>query len=177
MDTAFIQKLKDAGLPADPDKLSVGVPREHGKLAQEDGLLVLVGARAGTALVEPKRIAELFVGDRQPPPMKGGPPEEYFSFFFALEHCAALACEARGRPEVDEEFERIYRQLRRRPDGVDRNPVFGCIQRAARVYMSLADVSQAEYEAVMNRLSKSARTFHTHVGSTNYFENALSPLL
>ncbi len=127
--------------------------------------------------IEPKQATELFVGDRQPPLMGRDVPEEYIPFFAMIERCAGLICRARGRPEVDEEFERIYRQLRRRPDGTDKNPMFGYIQRAARVYMSLTDVSRAEYEAVMNRLSKSARTFHTHVGSTNYFEFALRPLL
>jgi len=36
------------------------------------------------------------------------------------------------------------------------------------VYLSVRDVSQAEYEAVMSRLAKSARTFATPPISRNY---------
>ena len=42
---------------------------------------------------------------------------------------------------------------------------------------SLRDISRAEYEAVLDRLSRSARMFAGQVGSTNYFTRMLEPLL
>lgn len=73
----------------------------------------------------------------------------------------------------DQEFERLYDFLRRRPDGKDRSPVFGYLQAAARRAATIHELSPAEYEAILRRLAKSAKRFGTHVGSTNYFERAL----
>jgi len=63
---------------------------------------------------------------------------------------------------------RIYNLLRRRPDGTDDNPLFSYLQGAARLYMSLFDVSQAEFEAVFNRLTRSAKGYMEDAASTNY---------
>ncbi len=177
LDPEAIKKLEAAGLPTAPEDISVGVPTEAGQLSTRDGASVVVESATGKLLVELKPLTALFVGTRQPPPMRGEPPAEYLAFFHTIEFTAAKACEARGRPEADGEFARLYRHLRRRPDGTDPNPVFGCLQSAARMYLSLRDVSCAEYEAVIDRLHRSARTFHTHVGSTNYYTHALRPLL
>ena len=78
-----------------------------------------------------------------------------------------------NRPETDAEFERLYRLLRRNPDGQDAHPLFSYLQGAVRLYMSLRDVSQAEFEAVVNRLSQSAKWHSTHTGSTNYHREVL----
>lgn len=177
MDLDFVAKLRQSGLEPDANRLSVGVPRAGDPLAQEDAPGMLVTDGRTQSIITAKPIARLFVGSRQPPSLREVPPEEYRPFFRALEWAAADACLARGRPEPDAEFERLYRLLRRCPDGVDRNPIFGCLQRAAQLYLSLNDVSQAEFEAVMDRLSKSARVFSTHPGSTNYFQHALAPLV
>ncbi len=177
MDSELIKKLETAGLPLDPDALALGIPREGEKLVRSSGPFLVMDDENHSLLIDAKPLSALFMGNRQPPMMREEPPEEYLPFFYTIEHAAALACVARGRPETDREFERLYRLLRRRPDGRDENPVFECLQRAAQVYLSLRDVSSAEYEAVMDRLGRSAKTFHTHVGSTNYFTSALEPLL
>ena len=77
----------------------------------------------------------------------------------------------------DQEFERLYNHLRRRPDGTDANPILSYLQAAARLYMSLRDVSQAEFEAVARRLTKSARTYSEGLSSTNYTDLVLERLL
>lgn len=177
MDLDLVKKLETAGLAPNPDALSVGIPRVAEKVVQDEGPVVLMDNKRRSIRVDLKPLTALFVGNRQPPPMRGEPPVEYFPFFYALEHAAAMACVARGRPEPDAELERVYRHLRRHPDGKNPNPTFGCVQRAAQVYLSLRDISRAEYEAVVDRLSRSARTFDTHVGSTNYFTRVLEPLL
>lgn len=177
MDQDVVTKLEAAGLSVDPDLISVGIPREGEALVHDDGPVVLMDGGQRSLRVELKPMSMLFTGSRQPPSMRGTPPDEYLPFFHFVEDAAAMACVARGRPELDAEFERLYRNLRRHPDGKSPNPVFGCLQRAARTYLSLRDVSRAEYEAVMDRLSRSARSFDTHPGSTNYFTRALEPLL
>lgn len=177
MDIDLLKKLEGVGLIPNPDAISVGIPRVAEKVVNDEGPAVLMDNERHSLRVELKPLTALFVGNRQPPPMRGEPPPEYFPFFYAVEHAAAMACIARGQPEPDAELERLYRQLRRHPDGKNPNPIFGCLQRAAQVYLSLRDISRAEYEAVMDRLSRSARTFDTHVGSTNYFTRVLEPLL
>jgi hypothetical protein len=46
--------------------------------------------------------------------------------------------------------------------------VVSYLRAAARLYMSRNEISSAEYEAVMTRLAKSARTFATPPISRNY---------
>lgn len=43
--------------------------------------------------------------------------------------------------------------------------------------MSLRDVSQAEFEAVVERLHESAKHHQAHVGSSNYFQDVLRGML
>lgn len=90
--------------------------------------------------------------------------------FFALIETTAVACCAATNPEYDRELERVYAQLRRRPLGADANPLFSYLRAAVRLYMSLRDVSQAEFEAVVQRLSRSAGHFSTGLTSTNYIQ-------
>jgi len=44
------------------------------------------------------------------------------------------------------------------------------MQAGARLYMSLVDVSRAEFEAIAQRLTRSVRHFRTDAASKNYFE-------
>ena len=171
MDQEIAKQLEAAGLPTRLDDLTLSISRTG------PGFALIVGDGKKSHSMALKPCSALFAGSRQPPPMHGEPPEEYTAFFATIETAAALACAASGHAEPDDEFERLYRYLKKRPDGIDRNPMFAALQDAARLYMSLHDVSQAEYEAVMDRLSRSARTFSLGKGSTNYFHNALVPLL
>jgi hypothetical protein len=100
----------------------------------------------------------LFAGTAKAPDLSRGPTRELDPFFQFLEATVVSVCDATGRDETDQEMHRIYAQLRRRPDGKD-CLMYACLQAAARMYMSHRTVSQAEYEAVMGRLSKSAKTF------------------
>ncbi|MBF5044755.1 hypothetical protein FGE12_20315 [Aggregicoccus sp. 17bor-14] len=177
MDAEVIKKLEEAGLATDPAQLSIPVVGSPSGIVRPTEAEVRVGFADRHVDVTLKPISALLTGTRPAPPMRPEPPEEYVPFFVLLELTAALGCAARGRPEPDEEFERLFRQLRRRPDGTDANPLFAYLQRAARLYLSLRDTSRAEYEALVNRLSQSARTFHSHTGSTNYWNIALAPLL
>ena len=127
--------------------------------------------------VKLKPISQLWMGTRRPPSLAGTPPPEYQPLLLMLELTAAHYCLSLRKVETDAEFERLYRQLRRRPDGQDANPLFSYLQGTARLYLSLRDVSQAEFEAVAQRLSQSARHFSTHVGSTNYHHLVLCDLL
>jgi hypothetical protein len=112
-------------------------------------------------------LRSLFAGAAKAPNLAAGPTPELEPFFRFLEATVVTVCDATGRDETDEEMHRIYAQLRRRPDGKD-CLMHSYLQAAARVYMSHRTLSQAEYEAVMGRLSKSAKTFSMGPTSRNY---------
>jgi hypothetical protein len=131
--------------------------------------------RTARASIPP--ISRLWSGNRQPPNFgRGEPPEDYLPFFLLLETTAARYAALRGRGETDDEYHRIYRQLRRRPDGTDANPVFAYLQAAARLYLAVHETSRAEFEGVLQRLERSTSSFRMHESSTNYYDNALAPL-
>jgi hypothetical protein len=137
-----------------------------GKIApvRNDVLLRDAGEELNVAL---KPLRELFTGSRKAPDLSRGPTPELMPFFLLLEMTVVRFCEADGRDETDQEMERIWSQLRRRPDGSDCT-LHSYLRAAARVYMARNEVSQAEYEAVMSRLAKSARTFATAPISRTY---------
>jgi hypothetical protein len=172
MDRKAIAALQLAGIdPGRPELLRVPTALgEQGRVVPLDhDLPVPVMDDEGRVVWLPlEPISRLWTGSAVAPNFSFAPPPEYEPFFILIEATAAEFCDATGRPERDREFERLYRLLRRRPDGVDANPLFSYLRAAARLYLSLRDVSRAEFEAVAHRLSVSARTFTTHIDSTNY---------
>ncbi|MFP2930451.1 hypothetical protein ACLESO_35685 [Pyxidicoccus sp. 3LG] len=178
MDANAVAELEKAGVAVDqPDRLYVAVEWEDGKRVLPAGQRVQVRAGEQLTHVTLQPISKLWTGDKQPPSFAKAPPPEYHPFFFLIEATAAGYCRAVRNTETDQEFERLYRHLLRRPDGTDRNPLFSYLQGAARLYMSLRDVSQAEFEAVVERLHQSAKHHQTHVGSINYFQDVLRGVL
>ena len=142
-------------------------------LPLNDRLVVL--SRDGGIEVQLKSISSLWTGTRKPPDFARGPPPAYAFFFLLIERTAKDFCMTAGGV-TDDEFERLYNHLRRRPDGSDANPLFSYLQAAAALYMSLTEVSQEEFEAVARRLTQSARRFDGGAGSKNYLERALAAL-
>ncbi len=172
MDPNVIAALEKAGMdPQHPELLRVPIVlgEQRRVLPLEGDLPVPVSNDEERVVWLPLGpISQLWTGSAIPPDFSVAPTPEYEPFFLLLEATAAEYCDATGRPERDREFERLYRHLRRRPDGVDRNPLFSYLRAAARLYMSLPDVSRAEFEAVADRLRVSARTFCSRLDSTNY---------
>lgn len=170
MDLTVLTKFDDAGI----DKTfqtsvpTIGIRVDHQGYLQPVGDDVLVVDGDNVARVRFKKISELYTGTKTPPSFRDGPTGEYVLFFAVIEATVIDVCRARGRAEYDTELERLYTHLRRRPDGHDANPLFSYMQAAAQLYMSSFDVSQAEFEAVCRRLSRSAGHFSLGPTSTNY---------
>lgn len=176
MDSEVVEKLRRAGLKAEqPELLRVAVQREGDKVLPL-GEQVPVMGNEGLVSVTLQPVAKLWTGTVVPPDLSRTPPPEYHPFFLLLETTAANYCAATGKAETDDEFARLYRHLRRRPDGEDRHPLFSYLRGAVRLYQSLRDVSQAEFEAVADRLSQSAKWHASHVGSTRYHKEVLRGL-
>ncbi|HZH77383.1 MAG TPA: hypothetical protein VEY88_15245 [Archangium sp.] len=177
MDREAVEKLQRAGLKVEqPELLRVAIQRDEQKQVMRLRGEVPVMGNEGLMLVSLKPVTKLWTGSAVPPDLSRTPPPRYQPFLLLLESTAANYCAAVAKPETDDEFERLFRQLRRRPDGEDAHPLFSYLQGAVRLYLSLRDVSQAEFEAVVNRLSQSAKWHSTHVGSTNYYREVLHGL-
>jgi hypothetical protein len=156
--------VTEEGLPA----FSLSFVRApDGKLgAPGDAIVVRMGTTETN--LTPRPLRELFRGSRKAPDLSRGPTPALMPLFLFLEATVVRFCEEDGRDETDEEMERIFSELRRRPDGRHLSPLHAYLHAAARVYLSARDVSEAEYEAVMSRLTKSARTFSIPPISRNY---------
>jgi hypothetical protein len=178
MDLQVKQELRRAGLELDwPERLQV--PIQFGP----DGRAVPLGEEVPVAddswtmtHVKLKPVSRLWtVAERTPFPLRTPPHHE--AFLHLLQSTAFVYCTAMDKPETDAEFERLYRMLRERPDGQDAHPLFSYLQGAARLYMSLRDVSRVEYESLLQRLGRLAQRFRSHQGSTNYHSKVLYPAL
>lgn len=137
----------------------------------------LVVARELVKLPPLPPVRSLFRGERACLEFGASPPEEYVPLFLCIERVAAGWCGLAKQPVYDVEFERLYTQLRRRPDGRDASLLFGYLRRAAQIVLVLRPTSEAEFEQVCRRLARSARMFHTHPTSVNYWQKALYPLV
>lgn len=170
MDPQVVSTLEKAGLDPKLEKRFLTIPamidEVTGKPKPLGREVVLLNGEQPVQ-VSLKNASELFTGNKQPPSFASGPTKEYLHFFAMIEFTALEVLHAAGL-ERDEEFVRIYNLIRRRPDGTDANPLFSYLQGAARLYMSLFDVSQAEFEAVFNRLTRSAKGQMEDAASTNY---------
>jgi hypothetical protein len=174
MDLEAREELERAGLELErPELLQVAIefgPRGQALPVREE--VPVVDAAWTMATVKLKPISRLWTATEMTPFLLRTPPP-HESFLRLLESTAGIYCTAMDRPVTDAEFERLYRQLRRNPDGEDAHPLFSYLQGAARLYLSLRSVSRAEYESLTHRLSKQARRFCSHVGSTNYHRRVL----
>jgi hypothetical protein len=174
MDAEVVKTLEEAGmdLTFTDELLHIGMctDADDRPISFDDDVPVLAISGHDVCAVTLRPAGQLFVGDACPPDLARGPTDEYFWFFYMIEVTASDYCEVADRPEPDQEFKRLYRLLGRRPDARDWNPLFSHLRAAARLYMSIRDVSRREFEAVMARLEKSARRWGEGYGSTNYVE-------
>lgn len=113
-------------------------------------------------------LRDLFRGDRRPPPMGSGPPPaEYMPMFHLIEQHILNFCNEFG-DKSDQEFEKIFNDLRRRPDGAPRDELHAFIWQVAAVLAGRRPLSEHESEAIFDRLRRSARTFSIGPVSRNY---------
>lgn len=170
MDQTIISALQAAGIPTtwEDDAPVIYIERTpEGPVAPATGPIT-VAYNDQRAQLTFKPLRELFTGDRKAPDLSGEPPREYQRFIALVELAVLNFCAASQRVESDQEMERVFSQLRRRPDGRDPNKMLGYVRAAFQLYMSVHDVSQAQFEAVIGRLIRSTRTFSEGHISRNY---------
>jgi hypothetical protein len=174
MDQSVVGIFRGAGMDTALADAEIAVQVDEQKQLQPPPatLCVKMGGHAVDVTLAP--ISKLFAGSKVPPSFSDGPPESYKNFYRLVEKTVVRCCQMTGQIERDVELERLYRQLRRRPDGKDANPIFAWAQAACRLYMSLNATSQAEFEAIVDRLSIVARHFSSGSTSRNYYQAAIS---
>lgn len=120
MDAEVVRQLQDAGVDTTfQQKFPVigirvterGAPMPLG----DEALIVTKGDEP--LLVPLKPITALFTGGGAPPDFSRGPTPEYMAFFCHIELTAANFCSTTRTDETDQEFQRLYRLLWKRPDG------------------------------------------------------------
>ena len=132
------------------------------------GERIPVASKGDVVVCALQPITQLYRGARKPPSFADGPTPEYMPLFMLLEKTAVDFSVASGQLERDQEMERLYRHLRRRPDGSDGNALFSYLQAAVRLHMTLRETSRDELDGVVRRLERSARTFGMGYSSENY---------
>ena len=179
MDQAVIDILSEAGIDLSFWKTVPSIPFmvDECKRILPVGEEVQVMSGSTVASVRLKKISELFIGDVRPPDFSRRITDQYAFFGILIERTAADYCSLAECIVTDKQFQQMYRFLGDKPDARHPNPLFSYLQAAARLYMSLRDVSRFEFKAVMRRLSKSARTFSMGYDSTNYFQCGIQKLL
>jgi len=153
----------DAGRPAAPD---------HPWIVRRGA----VGAMEFRALPDAP-LRSLYRGGRVVAEFGSTPPGEYDPVFAFIERPLALFCAASAAPVRDAEFEKLFSELRRRPDGRYQSPLYRYLQAVLRALLLLRPTSESELDAVLRRLARSARTFGDGATSTYYFDKVLGPLL
>lgn len=173
MDQEAIDYLKKARIDVTMERrlpvIPIALDRDEKVVVPGEEIPVFIGGKHAVS-VRLKPISALFTGSRKPPSFSYAPTPEYEPFVTMIERTAIDYCKVTRRLVHDQEFNWLYTHLRRRPDGTDKNPLFAYLQAAARLYMSLRDVSRDEFEAVVGRLALSAKHFSIGYSSTNYFE-------
>jgi hypothetical protein len=105
------------------------------------------------------------------------PPDEYALVFAFVERPMALFAARGASPVRDQDFEKLDSELRRRPDGRYQSSLYRYAQAVLRALLLLRPTSESEFEALLRRLARSARTFSEGATSTHCFHSALAPLL
>jgi hypothetical protein len=158
--------VKAGGL--DPKKLSVGLKtndKDRADVLARDQVLFTDGSKA--ALWTVPSLRALFRGEKPAPAMPNEPPPEYMPLFYFVERHVVTFCDAFG-DKTDGEFEEVFSNLRRRPDGKSPNELHFFLWQVAAGLVGLRPVSAAEFDAIFGRLTKSARTFRMGIVSRNY---------
>jgi len=168
-DPSLVEVVKASGL--DGRKLTAMCPessRLHaGATLPRERVLLHDGAKAAHWMAPPLRT--LPRGNQVPPSDIDHYPPEYAPLFFFVEKHVLTLCDAYG-DKTDAEFEEWYSNLRRRPDGRSLGECHDQIWRVLALLLAMRPISQAEYEAIVGQLARSAGHFRMGPASRNYMD-------
>jgi hypothetical protein len=151
----------------DPQRLRVAFEAREPKQAR-------IVDKHSLAVTDGKRIihwdvaslVELFRGERVPPPDMDHYPEAYTPLFYFIESQLLTLCNVVG-DRTDQELEEAYYALQRRPDGRNLGLTHDFLWQACALLLGCYSLSQAEFEALIGALVRSARRWAQRPVSRN----------
>lgn len=162
------EAIKSKGL--DPSRVNVGFPLEKDRLLPiPDRHQVGLNDDKCFGRWEAPKLTELFRGNHPAPVLGDTPDDEHTPIFSFIEMPLVKLCQALGDP-TDQQMEEIYSTLRRRPDGRSLGFLHDAMWQVCALLLAMRPLSQAEFEAYVNRLERSTR--HMQIGpvSRNYLD-------
>jgi hypothetical protein len=151
----------------DVGAMTIGIPTDEEKnIIITDRTLIYLESKGAIGKWHVPSLREMFRGEKEAPDLEQY-PDAYTPLFFEIESHLLSACDICG-DITDNEFERIYSALRRRPDGKSDSIMHDIAYQAAAFILGLEVISRHEFEAIFSRLARSARTFTLGHSSRNY---------
>ena len=165
---SLAEVVKSAGL--DGRKLSAPCPeRPRGTTLPLPRELVILHDQTKSGDWQNPALRSLFRGSQVPPADMQHYPPEYVPLFYFIENHVLTICEVHG-DKTDGEFEEWYSNLRRRPDGRSLGECHDHLWRVLALLLAMRPTSQAEYEAIVGQLARSASHFRMGHSSRNYMD-------
>lgn len=151
-----------------PKKLAVAFETDRqGHIRLVDRHTVCVADANKMVGWEVASLAELFRGNRIPPPDIDHYPPEYAPHFYFVETQLLTLCDAVGdRP--DQEMEELYTSLRKRPDGRSLGIAHDFLWQVAALLLGTRVLSGLEYQGILDALIRSTRKWGVRPVSRNY---------
>jgi hypothetical protein len=149
------------------EKLGVALPVQNGQWVGQGRHRVLVSDATQIVEWRVNTLSELYRGKVQPPPNLDRFPPEYVPLFYFVERHMITFCDGLG-DKSDQEFEEVYSNLRRRPEGRSLGPLHEFAWQVAAVMLGTRVISAAEFDGVIGALAASARRWAQRPISRNY---------
>jgi hypothetical protein len=170
----LVPSLRDvvtaAGLEPTQLNLAAALDDEGELLVERNEVLVCDKKSAATWPVS--SIREMFRGNH-PGPTDRDYPTEYVMQFAFIEKHLLTACDVLG-DRTDQEMVELYSALRRRPDGRSLGLLHDFLWQVCALLVGTYPLSQAEFESILGRLERSARTWSERPVSRNYLNTVRS---
>ena len=111
-------------------------------------------------------LSSLFRGTAPAPSLEKY-PAEYIPLFATIEEQVLIYADIFDEP-TDDDMKGVYSNLARLPDATGHTLLHNHMWQACALALGTRPWSGMQLEAVLRRLQRSCRTFHTHAGSRNY---------
>jgi hypothetical protein len=165
--------LPMVALPAKKQML----PAAEGRLASRQ----LVGLHVGERFIvwNAPELTALFRGSVLPPSLEQYPAT--YVMIFAHIESQVLMVASSGLAGTDDQYREFYANFRRRPDGRCTSPLHEALWQILALTLASTPLSRDQFDAIVQRLSQSARRFSMGPSSRNYlghlaemFDNLMS---
>jgi hypothetical protein len=168
---SLLECVKQNKMRPDHVSLSIPVNKNNTTTIPDRSQVVIADDKNKFTTWQVPSLRNLFRGTKTPPSISEMEhyPVEYVALFYIVESHILLAMDIIGN-KTDQEFEEIYSNLRRRPDGRSLGVLHDLAWQAAAFMLGTHAVSEAEFDAVFRQLTKSARTFKMGPSSRNYVD-------